>query len=59
MYKRQRQRRFFDSGITLSAGFRRAALKRLADAMKLFEPKLLAALREDLGKPPFLSLIHI
>ena len=49
----ERQRRFFDSGVTLSAGFRRAALKRLADAMKLFEPKLLAALREDLGKPPF------
>ena len=48
-----RQRRFFESGVTLSAGFRLAALKRLADAMKEYETRLLTALREDLGKSSF------
>ena len=48
-----RQRSFFGTGVTLSAGFRLAALKRLADAMRANESQLLAALREDLGKSPF------
>lgn len=48
-----RQRRFFQTGATLSLGFRLAALKRLRDAMKRYEPQLLEALQEDLGKAPF------
>ena len=49
----KRQQEFFETGITRSAGFRRAALKRLLDAVKRWEPKLLQALQEDLGKAPF------
>lgn len=49
----KRQQDFFETGITRSAGFRRAALKRFLDAVKHWEPKLLEALQEDLGKSPF------
>lgn len=46
-----RQRAFFESGITRPAAFRRAALTTLAEAIDAHEERLLAALREDLGKP--------
>ena len=45
-----RQRRFFDTGVTLDVRYRTAALKRLRQAVTEHESDLLAALRQDLGK---------
>ena len=45
-----RQRRFFDTGVTLDIRYRTAALKRLQKAVIDHESELLAALRQDLGK---------
>ncbi len=46
----KKQRNFFDSGTTLDIRFRKAALKKLHDAMTRYEDRLLAALKKDLGK---------
>ena len=45
-----RQRRFFDTGVTLDVRYRCAALKRLQRALISQEAELCAALRQDLGK---------
>ena len=45
-----RQRRFFDTGVTLNISYRAAALKRLHRAVQAHEADLAAALRQDLGK---------
>ena len=45
-----RQRRFFDTGVTLDIRYRAAALKRLQKAVIDHESELAAALRQDLGK---------
>lgn len=45
-----RQRRFFDTGVTLDIRYRAAALKRLQKAVIDHEGELTAALRQDLGK---------
>lgn len=45
-----RQRAYFQSGATRSAGFRRAGLASLAAALDSREPELLAALHTDLRK---------
>lgn len=45
------QRRFFQSGGTLPAGYRQDQLRRLATAIETRETALLEALRADLGKP--------
>ncbi len=45
-----RQRRFFDTGVTLDVRYRIAALKRLQKAVTEHESELTAALRHDLGK---------
>ena len=45
-----RQRRFFDTGVTLDIRYRTAALKRLQKTVIDHESELLAALRQDLGK---------
>jgi len=45
-----RQRRFFDTGVTLDVRYRIAALKRLQQAVIAHESELTAALRQDLGK---------
>ncbi len=48
-----KQRQYFNSGKTLDINFRIAMLKRLKEALKEWEPKLLEALRVDLGKSEF------
>jgi len=48
-----RLRRFYDTGATRDIGFRIAALKRLAAAVRSAESEILRALREDLRKPEF------
>lgn len=45
-----RQRRFFNTGVTLDVRYRTAALKRLQKAVIDHEAELTAALRQDLGK---------
>ena len=45
-----RQRRFFDTGVTLDIRYREAALKRLQKMVRQHERELCAALRRDLGK---------
>ena len=45
-----RQRRFFDTGVTLDVRYRAAALKRLQKAVSEHEAELATALRQDLGK---------
>ena len=45
-----RQRRFFDTGVTLDIRYRAAALKRLQKAVIDHESELAAALGRDLGK---------
>lgn len=47
------QRAFFGAGQTRPLAFRRAELERLRGALREYEPLLLAALREDLGKAEF------
>ena len=44
------QRRYFNSGATLPPAARRAALRRLLDAVTEREDEILNALSEDLGK---------
>jgi aldehyde dehydrogenase (NAD+) len=46
------QRAFFRTGATRCPEFRRARLRELGEALGRHEEALLAALREDLGKPP-------
>ncbi len=41
-----RQRRFFDTGVTLDVRYRRAALQRLKKAVIAHEGELAAALRQ-------------
>ncbi len=59
-----KQRSYFNTGATLPLAFRISCLKRLKQALTEFEPVLLAALQEDLGKPAFegyeaeLGLLH-
>jgi aldehyde dehydrogenase (NAD+) len=48
----QRQRTFFQTGVTRSVKFRRAQLERLAGALERHEAALLSALQADLGKSP-------
>src|SRR5574341_951198 len=48
-----RQRAFFASGRTWELSFRRAQLRALRATVAQAEPRLFAALREDLGKPAF------
>ena len=45
-----RQRRFFDTDVTLDVRYRAAALKRLQKAVSEHEAELATALRQDLGK---------
>ncbi len=46
----QSQREYFRSGVTLDVDFRIAMLRRLYDAVRRHEKKILAALKADLGK---------
>ena len=48
----QRQRAFFQTGMTRALAFRRAQIERLAGALERHEAALLAALKADLGKSP-------
>src|SRR5690554_1905771 len=50
-----KQREYFLSGATLSFEFRLQQLRRLYNAVKKYEERFLAALREDLGKSGFES----
>ncbi len=45
-----KQRRFFDTGVTLDVRYRLAALRRLEKAIRTNEAELCATLRQDLGK---------
>lgn len=51
------QRDFFNTGETRPVEFRMDALRRLRDALKLHEEELLAALHDDVRKPPFEAFI--
>ena len=44
------QRRFFETGVTRKAAYRKHCLKLLRQAIQLFESEIMAALKEDLGK---------
>ncbi|MDO4870074.1 MAG: aldehyde dehydrogenase [Bacillota bacterium] len=46
----KKQRAYFNTGITLDVGYRKAALKKLRKAIKKHEDRLSAALKADLGK---------
>ena len=46
----ERQRAFFRTGATRPVEWRIGQLKKLRDAIRRFEPELLRALREDLGR---------
>lgn len=50
-----RQRAYFVSGKTCPVSFRRRQLERLSALLQGWEPQLLSALSEDLGKAPFES----
>lgn len=45
------QRAFFGSGVTKDICFRREQLRKLRAAIRKYEPEILKALGEDLGKP--------
>jgi len=45
-----RQRTFFASGTTLSISYRKQALKKLRQAIEIYEKQLFQALKQDLGK---------
>ncbi len=49
----EKQRSYFNTGATLPLAFRIRQLKRLKQALQEFEPQLLEALQQDLGKPIF------
>lgn len=46
-------RRYFRSGATLSLASRKRQLENLRDGLKKYEPQILAALKQDLGKSSF------
>lgn len=48
----EKQREFFDTGATLPVAYRKAALRKLKNAIDLFAQPLYNALQEDLGKSP-------
>ena len=48
----QKQREFFSTGATLPVEYRKAALRKLKNAIDLFAQPLYNALKEDLGKSP-------
>lgn len=48
----ERQRRYFLTHVTRDVTFRRRSLQKLRDALREWEPKLAAALQDDLGKSP-------
>ena len=51
MQKRiEKQRKYFNSGKTLSIAFRKEALKRLGRAIRLYETEIYEALKQDLNK---------
>ncbi len=47
----QKQKKYFRTGETRDIEFRISKLKRLKKAIKIYEQKVLEALRKDLGKP--------
>ena len=51
----EQQRSYFHSGATLDPRVRVAALKKLRDTVRKYEPEIVSALREDLGKSDFES----
>lgn len=51
----EKQKKFFESGVTLNPAYRICALKSLYDAIKKSEEKIGAALKADLGKSAFES----
>lgn len=55
------QRQLFQTGATRDVSFRRARLQRLAKVVRTWEERILAALKQDLGKPrleAYLSEVH-
>lgn len=46
----QEQRRYFETGATLSVSLRKEYLRRLAKVIRSMEPEILEALKSDLGK---------
>lgn len=53
----QQQKKFFQSGATLSVDFRIEMLKKLKNALKLYEQEIASALNADLGKSDFESFM--
>ena len=53
------QRRWFDSGATMSATFRLDQLRRLQRALVEHKPDIEAALKQDIGRPPFEAYAEI
>ena len=53
----EQQKKFFQSGATLSVDFRIQMLKKLKNALKLYEQEIAAALCADLGKSDFESFM--
>ena len=51
----EQQRTYFRTGATLSVDFRITMLKKLQDAVRRYESRILAALHQDLGKSDFES----
>lgn len=51
----QRQRTFFNTGVTINLKYRLAALSRLQAYIRSHEEELTAAIKADLGKSPFES----
>lgn len=49
----ERKKMFFEAGATKAYKFRMQALKRLYEAVKKYEPEILAALKADMRKPDF------
>lgn len=49
------QRKSFESGVTLKASARLKILRRLKEVVKENEARIMAALKEDFGKPPYES----
>ena len=53
----EQQKKFFQSGATLSVDFRIQMLKKLKNALKLYEQEIASALNADLGKSDFESFM--
>ncbi len=49
----EKQRKFYQTGTTLSISFRVKMLKRLHSAVQKYEAEICAALKTDLGKSDF------